>query len=80
MTTLGQFQGLMALPETQCEYCVVRVLVRVCAVCVFCGKPLYMPVRKSRCVFVCVSRVCVCRDHVCVYIRAIPSPSVSTVL
>ena len=50
----------MALPETQCEYHVVRVTVcaRVC-VCV-CGKPLCMPVRKSRRVYALVSCVCVC--------------------
>ena len=34
VSMFGQFQGLMALPETQCESCVVRVSVRVC---VFAG-------------------------------------------
>ena len=42
-------------------------------VCVFCGKPFYMPVRKSRWVFLCVSCVCVCRVHDCEYVRAVPS-------
>ena len=32
-----------------------------------------MPVRKSRWVFVCVSPVCVFRDHVCEYVRSVPS-------
>ena len=73
MNMLGQFQVLMALLETQCECCVVSVTVCVCvSVCVF-RTPLCMPLRKSRWVFGCVSCVCVCRDHVFEYVRAVRS-------
>ena len=58
VSMLGHFQVLMALPETQCECCVVSVIVCVC-LCVF-QNPLCMPVRKIPWVFVCVSLyVCV---------------------
>ena len=66
---LRQFQVLMVLLDTHCECCVVSVTVCVCVR----GKPLCMPVRKSRWVFVCVSCVCVCRENVCEYVRAVPS-------
>ena len=49
----------------------VAECVSVC-VCV-CGKTLCMPVRISRWMFVRVSCVCVCRDHICEYFRAVPS-------
>ena len=55
------------------------VCVSVC-VCVFGGTPQCMLLRKSRWVFVCVSCVCVCRDHVCEYVVAVPSASVNAVL
>ena len=69
---LGQFQVLRVLRETQCECCVVSVIVYVC-VCVCLRETICMPVRKSRWVFVCVSSVCVFRDHVCEYVRSVPS-------
>ena len=60
VSMLGQFQVLMALLDMHCECCVVSVIVCVC-VCV-CPKPLCIPLRKSRWVFLCVSFVYVCRD------------------
>ena len=68
---LKQFQVLTAVLETQCECCVVSVIVCVC-LCVF-QNPLCTPVRKIQWVFVCVSCVCVCRENVCEYVRAVPS-------
>ena len=41
--------------------------------CVCLGTPLCVPVRKSLCVFVCFSCVCVCRDHACESVRAVPT-------
>ena len=70
---LGQFQVLRVLRETQCECCVVSVIVYVCVCVCVCGKPFCMPVRKSRWVFLCVSCVCVSRDNVFGYVRAVPS-------
>ena len=62
LSVLGQFHVMMAMPGTQCECCVVSLILCVC-VCV-CGKPLCMPVRKNRWVSANVSSVCVCRDLV----------------
>ena len=71
---LGQFQVLRVLRETQCECCVVSVIVCVCvSVCVCFGNTTVSACKKSRWVFVCVSCVCVFRDHVCECVRAVPS-------
>ena len=37
VSMLGQFQLLMAMPGTQCECCVVRVIVYVCVCVCFAG-------------------------------------------
>ena len=73
MSMFGQFQVLMALLETQCDCCIVRVTVcvHVC-VCVFAGTTVYA-CKKNRWVFVCVSCVCVCRDHISEYVGAVPT-------
>ena len=67
----GQFQVLMALLQTQCECCVVSVTVCVCVL----GNTTVSACLKSRWMFVNVSCVCVCRAHICVYIRVVPSHS-----
>ena len=64
----------MAQLEIQCECSVVSVpFVCVCVCVCVCRKPLCMPARKSRWVFVCVICICVCQDHVCDYVKAVPS-------
>ena len=73
MSVSGQFQVFMALLEIQCECCVVRVTLCVCVCVCVLRETICMPVRKSRWVFVCVSSVCVFRDHVCEYVRSVPS-------
>ena len=48
VSMLGQFQLLMAMPGTQCECCVVRVIVYVCVcVCVLLDTIVYVCKKKS---------------------------------
>ena len=73
------FEYVRAVPRVlETQLSAVFVCGSVCVCCV-CGKPTEYDCKKKSMVFVCFLCMCV-SDHVCEYVRAGPSASVTAVL